>query len=76
MVWIVDLRLLVGAAAGLALLRRWSVAGSSHSAKLGDFLFWAYFRDTETFDEPVNVYLEIYEIDHPAFKRCAKLHVH
>lgn len=43
------------------------------NAKLGDFLFWAHI--TETLDgETIHIYLEIYELDHPAFENCTNIH--
>ncbi len=47
---------------------------SQPSAKLGDEFIWVYFRDTEVFDEPVNLYLQLYDLDHPAFEHCTNLH--
>lgn len=45
------------------------------NAKLGDFLFWILFVDTEvvgTPSSPLYVYLQIYELEHPAFENCKK----
>ncbi len=42
------------------------------NAKLGDFLFWVYFVDDELFPEPIHVYLQVYELNHPAFAKCPK----
>jgi len=39
------------------------------NAKLGDFLFWAHFTESLG-GQTVHVYLEIYELDHPAFEHC------
>lgn len=44
------------------------------NAKLGDEFIWVYFRDTELFDEPVNIYVQIYDLEHPAFENCPQLH--
>lgn len=41
------------------------------SAKLGTGPFtWVYFVDAELFDEPLHIYLQLYDLDHPAFERC------
>lgn len=42
------------------------------SAKLGDFLFWAHFSETVE-GHTTHIYLEIYELDHPAFEHCPNL---
>lgn len=49
------------------------VDATKPSAKLGDFLFWAYFLE-QTPGGPLHVYLEIYELDHPSFDHCPKFH--
>lgn len=40
------------------------------SAKLGDDWMWVYFVDDELFEEPQHIYLQLYELDHPAFEHC------
>lgn len=43
------------------------------NAKLSDFLFWVHI--TETLDgETIHIYLEMYELDHPAFENCTNVH--
>lgn len=47
------------------------VDNTQPSAKLGDFLFWVRFVEP---DAGLTVYLQIYELDHPAFEHCANFH--
>ena len=39
------------------------------SAKLGDSFVWIYFKDG-----PLNIYLQAYDLDHPAFDDCPGIH--
>ncbi len=43
------------------------------SAKLGDNWIWVYFFDDEVFGEPLHIYLQLYDLDHPAFEHCKHL---
>lgn len=43
------------------------------NAKLGDFMFWAYFPE-ETPEGTLHIYLQIYELQHPAFEQCENFH--
>lgn len=50
---------------------RVEVDATRPNAKLGDFMFWVLIVDDDpAFEVPIAVYLEIYELDHPAFKKC------
>jgi hypothetical protein len=41
------------------------------SAKLdADSWMWVYFVDDELFGEPLHIYLQLYDLDHPAFDHC------
>jgi hypothetical protein len=42
------------------------------NAKLGDDFIWIFFVDPESLGTPVAVYLQGYELDHPAFGKCVK----
>lgn len=35
-----------------------------------DGWFWVYFVDDELFGETLHIYLQVYELDHPAFENC------
>lgn len=35
-----------------------------------DAWIWVYFVDDELFEETLHVYLQLYDLDHPAFENC------
>lgn len=46
------------------------VDNTRRNAKLGDGWIWVYFVDDELFGETLHIYLQAYDLDHPAFERC------